>query len=136
MNSSTPDAGIPLLTEILPLADEPPGDGGETLSPAREVRDAGTSTAIGPLPESGTAATLPASDWNRLEDALQARIVERLQAQMEGVLQDRIRDNLADMLQIATESISRELRHTLHESLSNIVGQAVAHEIAKLKGEK
>lgn len=135
MNPSTPDAGIPLLTEILPLADEPPGERGEGPFAPGEIRETATTAATATFvkPE---AAALPPRDWDRLEDVLQARIVERLQAQLEGVLQDRIRDNLADMLQIATESISRELRHTLHESLSNIVGQAVAHEIAKLKGEK
>jgi hypothetical protein len=57
-------------------------------------------------------------------------------ARVDFVLEHRVRDNLADVLQIAVEKLSVEIRSGLHKTLEEVITRAVTQEITKAKSQK
>lgn len=129
MNSSSRDAGIPVLTEIIDLPDQE----------SSVARSAGTFEAR-PVEEFNVEA-LEAEmlshwndeEWNRLERKIRERILRRILARIDAVLEQQVRDHLADVLQIAVEGLASDIRSGLHESLEQVVTNAVSQEITRLQ---
>jgi hypothetical protein len=139
MNTSI-DASIPVLTEIiLPVT--------ETVDQAAE---AGTVTAAttssSPLPSPPPAAvqadaeatnvSVPEEHWQTLEQSLKEDVLKHVLARVDFVLEHRVRDNLADVLQTAVEGLANEIRAGLKNSLEELVTRAVTQEINKVKNSK
>lgn len=141
MNTSI-DASIPVLTEIiLPVT--------ETVDQA--LAEAGTVTAAttssSPLPSPPPAAiaqadaeatnvSIPEEHWQILEQSLKEDVLKHVLARVDFVLEHRVRDNLADVLQTAVEGLAKEIRAGLKNSLEELVTRAVTQEINKVKNSK
>ena len=161
MTNSAFDGGIPLLTEILvtpPSAPKPAAPSVWTkaaipiTSPAlrppitrtESTVDLGVdfdipelklpiqadfaSTVSAPPPE----AEISAEKWHLLKAEITENITHHVLDRINFVLEQRVRDSLADVLQIAVEGLSQEIKHGLHHALEDVISQAVAQEIARL----
>ena len=121
MNHSTLDAGIPLLTEIITSAE---------LGSAVE---AGASTSLPeetpPDDESGNAFSH--RDWDRLGHEIHEKVLRQLQDRIDFVIEQRVRDSLADVLQTAVEGMAQQIKAGLHQTLDEVISRAVALELSK-----
>lgn len=102
------DAGIPVLTEVLDTAPEAPQE----------------------APQASAAAE---PEWEALERRLTENVLRALSDRIDFVLEQRIRDGLAEALDGALRGLTGELRTGLHRTLDEVVARAVAQEVAKLK---
>ncbi|MDF3035414.1 MAG: hypothetical protein K0S28_688 [Paucimonas sp.] len=137
MSNLTIDAGIPVLTEFL---DKPATAPAPAASAIREdipiLREqipeaADTAVAAEPLPEEQPLQ--PEFDFAEVEDELIERVLKSLQARVDPLVDSRVRDSLADVLQIAVDGIAVEIRQGLHEALKDVVSRAVSDEMARFK---
>ena len=126
MSSSTSDAGIPLLTEIIP--GPAPAETRRPAPPA--VKEEGV--ALAPR----AANVLDEDEWNRLEREIRERVLQQIIERVDLVLEQRVRDSLADVLQTAVEGLASDIRSGLHVSIRDAVTRAVTQEIARLKSEE
>jgi hypothetical protein len=121
------DAGIPLLTEIIslpalpvpepaPLAHPPP-------YPATPMSAAG-------------AASLQQDEWDALEEEVRERVLRQVMQQIDSVLEQCVRDSLADVLQTAVEGLAADIRSGLNETLRGVVDCAVRQEIGSTKSSR
>jgi len=145
MNTSI-DASIPVLTEIiLPVAETVD----EAHAGARTVTTATTLSSPLPSPPPATAAatvaqadadttnvSVPEEQWQTLEQSLKEDVLKHVLARVDFVLEHRVRDNLADVLQTAVEGLAKEIRAGLKNSLEELVTRAVTQEINKVKNSK
>ncbi|MDP3672529.1 MAG: hypothetical protein Q8R69_22915 [Telluria sp.] len=110
-NNPVFDTSIPVLTEVLvEKAAEPCGP--EALAAWGE------------------------SEWAALERRLCERIVQQLQGRVDFVLEQRLRDSMADVLQHAITGLTSEIRAGLQNTIDSVVARAVAQELAHLKAHK
>ena len=147
MNPSSRDAGIPILTEVI------------STTPVDELRN-GPATVPMPVPASPSPAAEPTlntqqhtvpvpgsfeeeaisrlseEDWYKLERRIRERILRQIFAKVDAVLEQRIRDSLADVLQLALEDLNAKIRGGLHQSLEDVISRAVSQEIARLQSTK
>ncbi|WP_151637357.1 hypothetical protein [Noviherbaspirillum aerium] len=149
MSNNTLDAGIPVLTEIIPApAIGDADDTGDGDAPADTAVAAGVAA---PSAEAGQivplAANLPAplqlstanwneAEWERLERQVQERVLGQILDRVDVMLEQRVRDSLADVLQVAVERLANEIREGLHHSIKDAVTRAVTQEIASLQVSK
>ena len=108
------DSSIPVLTEVV-LEPAPPGSG-----PAVDAGQAGAEAAIAVAEELAEAEAdaalqaLPEPDW----DALEARIVERVVAQLQPQIAAVVRNALA--------SAADQIHIGLRQAIEQVVAQQVA----------
>lgn len=131
MSSTTPDAGIPLLTEVIP--GPAPADIKRAVTPQATV-DA-VKDDISTL-EARASAILEEEEWDRLEREIRERVLYQIIERIDFVLEQRVRDSLADVLQTAVEGLAADIKSGLHVSMRDVVTRAVTHEITKLKSAK
>lgn len=130
MNDFLRDANIPVLTEII---ESPEQESFDDAQPA----GGGPSAAMHGLPPPASraehAASMPAAgqDWAGLEHEIRARVLRRVMAGIDTILETRIRDTLADVLQVAVGSLADEIRNGLQQSLEREIARAVSDEIAR-----
>ena len=121
MNKSPLDAGIPVLTEII----APP--------PEIEAPEASPSAAPVELAQPAPMrAELDELQWRQLEREVTARVLERV----DSMLEQRVRDSLADVLQLAVDRLAEEIRGSLHQGIREVVAAAVAQELADMQSSK
>lgn len=124
MNNDALDATIPVLTEIIAQGQDFAG----RVSPPSAVSPAEPAAADAPYP-----AALSDRQWEALQHEISERTLHQLQTRIDFVLEHRIRDSLADALQLAAEGIAAEIRRGLHQTLEDVIARAVAQEIARLR---
>ena len=90
------------------------------------------SLPVPPLPQ----ALLSAQDWEQLEADITGRISRQVLSRIDFVLEQRVRDSLSDVLQIAVEGLAQQIQHGLHQTLEDVIARAVAQEIARLQTTK
>ncbi|OWW20001.1 hypothetical protein [Noviherbaspirillum denitrificans] len=129
MSTTTPDAGIPLLTEIIP------GPAPVETRPAVPAATEVVKDEVTQLEERATSI-LEEEEWDRLEREIRERVLYQIIERVDFVLEQRVRDSLADVLQTAVEGLAEEIRGGLHVSMRDVVTRAVTHEITKLKSAK
>ena len=125
------DASIPVLTEV--LRDTAPAD--EAVPQAAPVPvhavpaalDAALAAAS-PLPEESDADA-----WEALERRLSERVLQQLNARVDFVLEQRIKDSISEVLDHALHGLTMEIRHGLHDTIGKIVARAVQQEITHLQ---
>jgi hypothetical protein len=117
-NAAFDDANIPVLTEV--VQDKAPA----TVSAPVAGRMAEVEER---------AASLSEQDWSLLERRISERMLQQLQGRIDSVLEQRLRDSMAGVLQHALAGLTDELRAGLQETLEQIVAQAVAQEVEHLK---
>lgn len=128
------DASIPVLTEVI----KPEELLTPTGKPAAATDQPGTE-GVTPLTNETAASNYPGKveeDWQALEQSLRENVLRQVLTRIDFVLEHRIRDNLADVLQIAVANLSTEIRSGLHKTLEEVITRAVTQEITKAKTPK
>lgn len=136
MNNGKHDANIPLLTEVvvpLPtltdIIETPPAAIVSAAVPASAI-DAEDRVE---LPSAQPEITLSQHDWERLEAEVREKVLQQLQDRIDFVIEQRVRDGLADVLQTAVEGMAAQIRSGLHQTLDEVICRAVSLELIKLK---
>jgi hypothetical protein len=149
MSNSPLEAGIPVLTEVIPasLREEEAAArdteaevraAPEEVTPAPEPMPAPTpAREEGSLtPETRAAIEWNEEEWERLEREVRERILRQVLDRVDFVLEQRVRDSLADVLQVAVEGLATEIRGGLHHTIRDVVTRAVAQEITHMQTTK
>ena len=116
------DASIPVLTEV--FDDRPPAQGASAPATAPSGLEARALDSFGQ------------HEWEALERRLSERILRQLQGRVDFVLEQRLRDSMADVLQHALAGLTNELRAGLNQTIEMIVARAVTQELAHLQAQK
>lgn len=120
------DASIPVLTEV--LRDEPARD---------DAADGAAAMAsLGAQLEADAVDGWGEHQWLVLERRLSARILQQLQSRVDFVLEQRIRDSMAEVLTHALRDLTGEIRNGLQDTIEKIVARAVAQELTHLQAQK
>ena len=129
MNGAAPDGpprGVPTLTEVV--------DWAGTAAPASTAPDsAGNEPAASDpaqVPAQAPLATLPS------ESELTALVLERVQHELELMIEYRIREALTPLLARAADSVVRDARHELASTLRDVIARAVEQELARQRGRQ
>jgi hypothetical protein len=124
MSQASFDASIPVLTEVLkaePLSED--GVAPPPLSAAVQLE----ADAIDGWSE---------AEWAVMEHRLSVRIMHQLQSRVDFVLEQRIKDSMAEVLSHALHDLTNEIRIGLHDTIEKIVSRAVAQELTHLQAQK
>jgi len=114
------DASIPVLTEV--VRDDPAPAAPAPAAPA--------------VAETAAPAEILGTGWQQFEREISERILQQLQARVDFVLEQRIRDSIAGVLDASLRELTGQLREGLHDTLGQIVSRAVQQEITHLKAQK
>jgi len=140
MNKPNQDAGIPLLTEIIPsrLRAEPVDDIPElpisaALPPALASEPAASVNA----PSDNRVLAVPIEgwldgEWTRLEQKISERTLNTLMERLDPVMETHIRESISASLDEAMDTI----RANLQLSIEQLVRESVAEEIRNLNFSK
>jgi hypothetical protein len=113
------DSSIPVLTEVIyPNPDS-----------HFEAEDTGKQT-------SNSQAKISEEQWQTLEQTIRENVLRQVLGRIDFVLEHRVRDSLADVLQTAVESLALEIRSGLHKTMEEVITRAVTQEITKAKISK
>ncbi len=161
--SNPMDANIPVLTDIIGPQDKPvvnelvaaPAAVPAPVAPTAPVAPIATPTPQPPIatrmpdapgvsdaPDASLAANPAAApviseeEWQRLEQSIREGVLKQVLARVDFVLEHRVRDSLADVLQTAVEHLATDIRAGLHKTMEEVVTRAVMQEISKAKMSK
>lgn len=128
-NSSSQDFGIPVLTEVIPTPPRPVQaeaaiEAVVAAEPAPLVTDAQVAEPVTHQPINNWLD----EEWTRMEQKISERVLTQLLERIEPVLEQRIRDSLAQVMQVAAEGI----RQDFHQTLADAISDAVAQEVDKI----
>ncbi|WP_348697340.1 hypothetical protein [Duganella fentianensis] len=123
------DASIPVLTEVMKvdaLSDDllP----GESAPPRR--------TDLAAQLEEDAIENWTDTEWEAMEHRLSSRIMQRLLSRVDFVLEQRIKDSMAEVLNHALRDLTNEVRVGLHDTIEKIVARAVTQELIHLQARK
>lgn len=118
MSQNAYDASIPVLTEVVT-------DPGAVAAPAPEP--------VAERLERRATERWTGEEWSVLERRVTERVLQQLQGRVDFVLEQRVRDAMADAMQRTLESFTTDLREGLNEALGEIVRGAVAQELEYLR---
>ncbi|MBA5608216.1 hypothetical protein H3H36_22975 [Duganella sp. FT3S] len=119
------DASIPVLTEV--LRDDPAPAANNAAMPPAE---------LGAQLEAQALAGWSEQEWDVLERRLATRIVQQLQSRVDFVLEQRIKDSMAEVLSHALRDLTSEIRGGLQDTIEKIVARAVSQELTHLQARK
>lgn len=128
------DAGIPLLTEIIAEPSSPPMQA--EAAPAAYVQDVQEKEDDAVTLQKQAVQEWDEGRWNQLEREIRERVLYQVLERIDLVLEQRVRDSLADVLQIAVEGLASQIKNGLSHTMSDIITRAVAQEISKLQAAK
>jgi hypothetical protein len=133
MNQDTAfDASIPVLTEV--VADSPAPVASSAPAAAAPVAVSASDDAESPEAlERRAADRWSGEQWSVMERRLTERVLQQLQGRIDFVLEQRLRDGIAEAVDKAMAGFSADIRTSLHQSLGEVVSRAVSQEIAHLK---
>ncbi|MYM82153.1 hypothetical protein GTP44_09340 [Duganella sp. FT50W] len=123
MSQASFDASIPVLTEVL-----------KTEAPA-EAHAAPPPSAADSL-EAAAIDGWTDAEWAVMEHRLSVRIMHQLQSRVDFVLEQRIKDSMAEVLNHALRDLTNEIRIGLHDTIEKIVSRAVTQELTHLQAQK
>ncbi len=113
------DANIPVLTEVLH----------DKLVEPRTPPKQDSNGHLEQLAIDGWGE----QEWELLERRLSERILQQLQGRVDFVLEQRLKDSMADVLQHAITGLTQEIRSGLQQTIEKIVARAVAQELTHLQ---
>ncbi|WP_020651682.1 hypothetical protein [Massilia niastensis] len=119
------DTSIPVLTEVV---GEPPVLT-ETVHDTAAPAPAETPEQL----ERRAIERWSGEEWGVLERRVTERILQQLQGRVDFVLEQRLREDIADAVQAALDDFSAGIRASLQLTIEQVVTQAVAQEIAHLQ---
>jgi len=116
------DASIPVLTEIMnDEASAPAAVAPAPAAPAMEAQPAPDGVADGIV------------DWEALERRVSEQVLQQLSNRVDFVLEQRIKDSMAEVLDHALQALTAQIREGLHDTIGTIVTRAVQQEITHLQ---
>jgi len=141
MNSgSNSTSNIPVLTEVISLDSTvvPPAPASNRPAPvaAAPVAAAPAAPVISSTPDGSNlsgAVRLSDQQLEQLEKALHESVLRQLLARVDFVLEHRVRDGLADVLQTSVEDLARDIRSGLAISLEEMVKRTISQELSKIQ---
>ena len=128
------DASIPVLTEVLKA--EPLGDALLPGEVASAIAPSSTRAEISARLEADAIDGWSDAEWSMLEHRLSERIMGKLQSRVDFVLEQRIKDSMAEVLTHALHGLTNEIRIGLHDTIEKIVARAVLQELTHLQAQK
>lgn len=142
--SSQIDSSIPVLTEVIApaikKADIPPIKHEKREETPLPVLDTDLSSNIkieAEIPatqkDHKPEAQMDVEEWKHLENTLKENILKQVLARIDFVLEHKIRDSLAEILQVSVDKLASDIQLGLKNSLEDVVTRAVTQEIAKAK---
>ncbi len=154
MNKSPQDSGIPVLTEVILTPPRVSSAGSIPVPPPARAPAPVFASAPPPTPEAEELADIPVlqvevestltpiehapiAGWldeerTHLEQRISERVLTQILERIDTVLEQRIRESLAGSVQLAVN----ELRQGLHETLEEVISDAVAQEIDNIQFSK
>jgi len=84
-------------------------------------------------PTAPSAPAADALDWDLMERQVSQRVLQQLTARVDFVLEQRIKDNMEEVLTSALRGLTNEIRAGLHDTMGKIVARAVQQEITHLQ---
>ena len=126
MNIPSSDASIPVLTQI--IASPPVGSVGASKPVVPVENPSNTSDVAEP-----TVQIRADEDWKTLELKLNEQVLRQILRRVDFVIEHRVKESLADVLQVATDELIKEIRNGLQVTLEDVVTRAVAQEIARVQ---
>jgi hypothetical protein len=129
MSTTISDAGIPLLTEVIPASAETKRSAIPSPGTLEVVKIETAALEV------RAAAMLEEEEWDRLEREVRERVLLQIIENIDLILEQRVRDSLADVLQTSVERLASEIKSGLRVSVGDMITRAVTNEIAKLKSE-
>lgn len=132
------DASIPVLTEVVA---EPNAPGALLAQPAPVVEaETRLPAPVVTAPQDASEALerravdhWSGEQWSVMERRVTERILQQLQGRIDFVLEQRLRDGIADAIDKAMTSFSADIRNSLGDTLSDVVTRAVSQEIAHIR---
>ncbi|MFZ4528787.1 MAG: hypothetical protein ACOYNW_09825 [Undibacterium curvum] len=123
------DANIPVLTEvILPDTEASTAQAvADSQQPATQDMNAAMEQHIHSEPQ---------QDWQELEQNVKEAVLKQVLTRVDFVLEHRVRDGLADVLQTAVDKLADDIRAGLSKSLEELITRSVNQEISKLRSGK
>ncbi len=139
---TTPPQRVPILTEVVLLPEsgevDIPLDPPPPLPPPPPPFAAVAPLQVEPAANSPLSESVDEGAEESAEENVEQQIVEHvwadLQRQVDLMLEYRLRETLAPILTRATEAVMRETRQQLASTLRDMVGRAVAQELARHRG--
>ena len=126
MSNPTLDSGIPILTEIIT-----PPTKTDVIHPAATAPSTAHPHAT-PQAPAQTSAGDTTAQLAQFERDITARVLQQLLTRVDAMLEDRVRDSLADVLQIAVGSLSVEIRQGLEQTMKRVIAQTVSQEMQEI----
>lgn len=120
------DASIPVLTEVVT---EPKAD---PVAPAVAAERDETDD-IGEQLERRAVDRWSGEQWSVLERRVTNRILQQLQGRVDFVLEQRLREGIAEAVERAMGDLADEIRLGLQGTLGEVVSRAVSQEIAHIQ---
>ena len=122
-----PSYPIPLKPAAPALMPMPPA--------VADMQPAG-SAVLAATPGAPLPAPMSEDEWQRMERRVRERILGQLLSRTDAMLEERIRNSVAGVLEQAVDSLAATLRASLHKTLEDVVSRAVAQEISRLQSPK
>lgn len=72
----------------------------------------------------------------QLAQTLHENILRQLLTRIDFVLEHRVRDGLAEVLQTAADGLAKDIRQGLNHSLEELIQRTITQEISKLQSSK
>lgn len=136
------DSGIPVLTEVI-SPDEIIAENSAAATPATAAE---TPVAVAPAPSPApvqsfiepedtpqSSSGLSAEEWQLLEQTVKEGVLRQVLSRIDFVLEHRVSDSLAEVLQVAVDKLADDIRAGLRQSLEEVVTRAVTQELSKIK---
>ena len=128
MNSASHlDSNIPVLTEIISVADS------SLLSEDKEAQKSPENAVHPAAQQSASQPLISEQALEQLEKTLRENVLRQLLTRVDFVLEHRVRDSLAVVLQTAVEGLAAEIRQGLTVSLEEVIHRTVSQEISKIQ---
>jgi len=77
---------------------------------------------------------ISAEDWQALELTVRENVLRQVLSRVDFVLEHRVSDSLAEVLQTAVDKLADEIRAGLRNSIEEVVTRALTQELSKIKG--
>ncbi len=131
MNSASHlENSIPLLTEVIALDDSPPAT--DTTSHHQPAQD-GTAQPSDHADMLTAGQVISPEALEQLEKNIRENVLRQLLTRVDFVLEHRVRDGLADVLQTAVDGLAKDIRLGLSRSLEEVIHRTVSQEISKIQ---
>ncbi|HVK95790.1 MAG TPA: hypothetical protein VM571_13805 [Noviherbaspirillum sp.] len=131
MTHNSLDAGIPVLTEIIP-APQPAEQEDTAPAALSTMMTVAAKEDVAHIDSPYGAPRRDDPQWHQLEQEIRERVLGEILERIDAVLEQRVRDSLADVLQTSVERLAADIRSGLHHTLKNAITHSLQQEIAKL----